>query len=163
MTAAHPVELRRRAVSLARAKEKSIAQLAADLGISESCLRRWMKTPDVDEGVQECMTSDERDDLVRLRRENRFRRRRSRSCGKRRCTSRGRWSVQKVLPGDRPSRRHRDRSGFGVPGAAGLEIELLRLGVARGHALASPATRTFWLHGRAERRGPVVPCPDARP
>lgn len=36
MPVAHPVEFRRRAVALARAKEKPIALLAADLGISES-------------------------------------------------------------------------------------------------------------------------------
>ncbi len=55
MPVAHPVEFRRRAVALARAKEKPIALLAADLGISESCLRRWMKIADVDEGVQEAV------------------------------------------------------------------------------------------------------------
>lgn len=71
MPAAHPVEFRRRAVALARSKEKPVAQLAADLGISESCLRRWMKIADVDEGHQEGVTSDERAELVRLRRENR--------------------------------------------------------------------------------------------
>ena len=69
MPAAHPVEFRRRAVALARSKEKSIAQLAADLGISESCLRRWMKVDDVDTGRVEGTTSDERAELVRLRRE----------------------------------------------------------------------------------------------
>ncbi|WP_353477384.1 helix-turn-helix domain-containing protein, partial [Microbacterium wangruii] len=57
MPAAHPVEFRRRAVALARSKEKPIAKLAADLGISESCLRRWVKIADVDEGVQEGVTS----------------------------------------------------------------------------------------------------------
>lgn len=73
MPAAHPVEFRRRTVALARSKEKPVAQLAADLGVSESCLRRWMKIADVDEGVQEGVTSDERAELVRLRRENRVR------------------------------------------------------------------------------------------
>lgn len=43
MPAAHPMEVRRRAVALARSKEMPIAQLAADLGISESRLRRWMR------------------------------------------------------------------------------------------------------------------------
>jgi transposase-like protein len=71
MPVAHSVEFRRRTVALARSKEKPIAQLAADLGISESCLRRWMKIADTDEGVQEGATSDGRAELVRLRRENR--------------------------------------------------------------------------------------------
>ena len=68
MPAAHPVKLRRRAVVLTRAKEKPIAQLASDLGISESWLLRWMKIADVQEGV----TSGGRAELVRLRRENRL-------------------------------------------------------------------------------------------
>ena len=35
----HPPEFRQRSIELARLKEKPIAQIAADLGISESCLR----------------------------------------------------------------------------------------------------------------------------
>ena len=71
MPAANPPEFRRRAVELARAKDKPVAQIAADLGIAESCLRRWMKLDDVDAGRVEGVTSDERAELVRLRRENR--------------------------------------------------------------------------------------------
>lgn len=67
----HPPEFRRRAVELARLKEKPINQLAADLGISESCLRNWLHQADVDEGRREGLTTDERKELVALRRENR--------------------------------------------------------------------------------------------
>ncbi len=42
MPAPRPPEFRRRAVELARLREKPIAQIAKDLQISESCLRRWM-------------------------------------------------------------------------------------------------------------------------
>ena len=42
MPAPKPPEFRRRAVELARLREKPIAQIAKDLRISESCLRRWM-------------------------------------------------------------------------------------------------------------------------
>jgi transposase-like protein len=69
MPVAKPPEFRRRAVELARLREKPIAVIAADLGISESCLRRWMDVADVDEGRKEGLTSDERAELVRLRRE----------------------------------------------------------------------------------------------
>lgn len=71
MPAAKPPEFRRRAVELARAKDKPVAQIASDLGIAESYLRRWMKLDDVDTGRVEGVTSDERAELVRLRRENR--------------------------------------------------------------------------------------------
>jgi transposase len=69
MPRAHPPEFRQRAVELARLREKPIAAIASDLGISESCLRRWMDIADVDEGRKEGLSSDERAELVRLRRE----------------------------------------------------------------------------------------------
>ena len=69
MPRAHPPEFRQRAVELARLREKPIAVIASDLGISESCLRRWMDVADVDGGRKEGLTSDERAELVRLRRE----------------------------------------------------------------------------------------------
>ena len=45
----HPPEFRKRAVELARLKDKPIAQIAVDLGISDSCLRNWLHQADVDE------------------------------------------------------------------------------------------------------------------
>ncbi len=67
----HPPEFRQRAVELARERAKPIAQVAADIGISESCLRTWMSRADIDEGRKEGLTTEERAELVRLRRENR--------------------------------------------------------------------------------------------
>ncbi len=71
MPAPHPPEFRRRAVELARLREKPVAEIAKDLRISESCLRNWMSQADINEGRKEGLTSDERAELVRLRRENR--------------------------------------------------------------------------------------------
>jgi transposase-like protein len=71
MPAPKPPEFRRRAVELARRRDQPIAQIAKDLGISESCLRRWMDQADVDEGVKEGLTSAERKELVELRRRTR--------------------------------------------------------------------------------------------
>jgi transposase-like protein len=71
MPAPKPPEFRRRAVELARLRDKPIAQIARDLGISESCLRRWMAQADVDEGHKPGLSTDERAELVRLRREKR--------------------------------------------------------------------------------------------
>jgi len=71
MPAPKPPEFRQRAVELARLREKPVAVIAKDLGISESCLRRWMDQADVEAGHKEGLTKDERAELVRLRRENR--------------------------------------------------------------------------------------------
>jgi transposase len=67
----HPPEFRQRAVELARLREKPVAQIATDLGISESCLRRWMDIADVDDGRRSGLTTDEKAELVALRRKNR--------------------------------------------------------------------------------------------
>lgn len=50
MLAPHPLEFRRRAVDLARCREKPVAEIAADLGISDSCLGNWMRQADLEEG-----------------------------------------------------------------------------------------------------------------
>lgn len=67
----HPPEFRQRAVELARLREKPVAQIATDLGISDSCLRNWMAQADIDEGRREGLPSREREELVELRREAR--------------------------------------------------------------------------------------------
>jgi transposase-like protein len=57
-------------VELARMREKPVAEIAADLGISDSCLRNWMAQADRDEGRRDDgLTTAERDELVKLRRE----------------------------------------------------------------------------------------------
>ena len=70
MPAAKPPEFRRRALDLV-AQGEPVARVAEDLGISESCLRRWMEQDAVDGGRKEGLTSTERKELVELRRRNR--------------------------------------------------------------------------------------------
>lgn len=66
----HPPEFRQRAVELARMREKPVAEIAEDLGISDSCLRNWMKQADLDQGRRnDGVSSAEREELVKLRRE----------------------------------------------------------------------------------------------
>ncbi len=67
-----PPTFRAEAVELARTSGKGIPQLAANLGIAEQALRGWVKRADSDAGrgpVGE-LTTDEREELRRLRREN---------------------------------------------------------------------------------------------
>ena len=71
MPGAYPPEFRRRAVELARLREKPVAQIAEELGISDATLDNWMRRADVDEGRKEGLTAEERAELVRLRRANR--------------------------------------------------------------------------------------------
>lgn len=71
MPAPYREEFGLRAISLVREEGRPIAQVARELGIAESGLRRWIDRHDVDTGVKEGLTSAERDELVKLRRENR--------------------------------------------------------------------------------------------
>lgn len=77
MPGPHLPEFRRRAVELARERDEDgnrkhpVAQLARDLKISESCLRNWLAQDAVEAGERPGLTKAEREELVRLRRENR--------------------------------------------------------------------------------------------
>jgi len=70
MPAAKSPEFRRRALDLVGQGEP-VAQVARNLGVSESCLRRWMEIDAVDSGRKEGLTSAEKRELVELRRKNR--------------------------------------------------------------------------------------------
>ena len=63
-------EFRRQALELIR-DGTPLKRVAADLGVSEQTLRNWRRQGDVDAGRVEGLTTDEREELRRLRRENR--------------------------------------------------------------------------------------------
>jgi transposase len=64
----HPPEFRQRAVELARTGDAPIAKIAKDLGISESCLRNWLRADLPDDNG----SSSEKKELAELRRRNRL-------------------------------------------------------------------------------------------
>ena len=63
----YPVEFRRETVELVR-QGRSIADVAKSLGVSDQTLRNWCKQTEVDQGRREGLTSDEKEELTRLRR-----------------------------------------------------------------------------------------------
>ncbi|MCG7432849.1 transposase [Kocuria indica] len=71
MPVAKAPEFRRRALELVDQGEP-VAQVAKNLGISESCLPRWRREEAIDAGVVEGLTRDERRELAELRRKNRM-------------------------------------------------------------------------------------------
>jgi transposase len=71
MATRYPAEFRERAVELARLREKPVTQIATDLGISDQTLRNWLRRADIDEGRRDGLTTEERAEIVRLRRANR--------------------------------------------------------------------------------------------
>ncbi len=68
----YPKEFREDAVGLYRSSGKSMRAVCTELGISIESLRKWIKQSDLDHGVRgDGLTTDEREELRRLRRENR--------------------------------------------------------------------------------------------
>jgi transposase len=65
-------EFKAEAVRLTRVGDRTIAQVAVDLDLTETALREWVKRADADEGKgsPETLTTAEREELTRLRREN---------------------------------------------------------------------------------------------
>src|SRR3954469_24833598 len=67
---AYPPEFRREAVQMLRAG-RTPRELAASLGVSEQTLRNWRRQDQVDRRERDDgLTSEEREELRRLRREN---------------------------------------------------------------------------------------------
>jgi transposase len=67
----YPEQFRREAVELVRKEkgDRSVKEIAVDLGVTEQSLRNWLKQADVDAGRAHGLSSEEKEELRRLRRE----------------------------------------------------------------------------------------------
>ena len=63
-------EFKRDAVEIVRSSDKSIAEIARELGIYDSSLGNWVKQDRINRGEREGLTSNERARLGELEREN---------------------------------------------------------------------------------------------
>jgi transposase len=66
-----PIGVRREAVWLARASdgEHPIPRIAREIGVSDGTLRNWVNQDEIDSGEREGLTTEEKEELSRLRRE----------------------------------------------------------------------------------------------
>ncbi|NDV11034.1 IS3 family transposase [Rhodococcus sp. IEGM 248] len=63
----YPEEFRRDVVAVARKREAPLEQIAKDFGISETCLKNWLRKADIEDGTRPGLTRDESDELREAR------------------------------------------------------------------------------------------------
>ena len=64
-------EFKAQTVELVRTSGKSVGEVCRDLDLTETAVRRWVAQADIDAGRRDGLTTAEREELTRLRRENR--------------------------------------------------------------------------------------------
>ena len=64
-------EFKAQTIELVRPSGKSVAEVCRDLDLTETAVRRWIAQADIDAGRRDGLTTAEREELSRLRRENR--------------------------------------------------------------------------------------------
>jgi transposase len=65
----YPEEFRREALELLKLTGKPVSQVAKDLGVSDQTLFNWRRQAQIDEGKRDGLSTEERDELRRLRKE----------------------------------------------------------------------------------------------
>ena len=64
-------EFKAEIVELCRRGDRSVGQVSRDFDLTESAVRAWVQQGEIDGGVRDGLTTEERAELTRLRRENR--------------------------------------------------------------------------------------------
>ena len=72
MPKAFPEEFRRDVIAVARRKDASLSQVAKDFGISQSCLSRWVRRAEIEDGQREGLTLADEAEIRELRKRNRL-------------------------------------------------------------------------------------------
>jgi transposase len=72
MPKAFPEEFRRDVVAVARRREAPASQVAKDFGISQSCLSRWVRRAEIEDGQREGLTLAEEAEIRTLKKRNRL-------------------------------------------------------------------------------------------
>jgi transposase len=57
-------------VELCRKGDRSVAEVARELDLTETAVRRWVNQAEIDAGQRPGLTSSEHEELIRLRKEN---------------------------------------------------------------------------------------------
>ena len=68
----YPPEFRAEAVRLVHSSGKPVSVIARELGVSVESLRNWAHRNETDDGRQAGLTTNDQEELRRLRRENRI-------------------------------------------------------------------------------------------
>ena len=66
-----PTEYKAEVVELVRTSGKTVAEVARDLDLTETAVRVWVRQAEIDDGERDGLTTAEREELARLRKENR--------------------------------------------------------------------------------------------
>ena len=64
-------EFKAEIVELCHRGDRSIGQVSRDFDLTETAVRAWVRQAEIDGGVRDGLTTEERVELTRLRRENR--------------------------------------------------------------------------------------------
>lgn len=68
----YPREFRDDVVRVARQPDVLVSEVARDFGISETCVRNWLRQADIDDGVKPGVSTSEASELLELKRRNRI-------------------------------------------------------------------------------------------